>query len=342
MSKNETTNQKYRLTINPRRVNAKPEQQEKMFITRNLTTVTGITISDFAKYVSPPYSYTWTGGIFNGTRSNATWTEQFIFALDFDNTIDLNEVLSRFKQFGITPQLWYITFGASNILKKFRVVLFLSDPVTDVNMHRFIINSLLELFPEADSSCKDASRYFFGGKGSYTISTDAIQTSQLIDALSIHTISHDSGSTRKVPLDQEYYNNRKSARKGELLYNIYRRSSFSAELVSGLKPSSTTSCPGGLVEKFDFEQARQKIRIFDEFLNGRWLKHMELFGLATNLIHIKGGAKRMRETMEKYDDLGITQYTDNNYKILPYVKRAIEPTMQIVKSNTGILFSFQN
>jgi hypothetical protein len=309
--------QKYQFTISPRKVKQKPNEFEKKQITRDLTLVTGLTISDFSKYVAKPYAYTWSGGVFNGTRSNANWTKQYIFALDFDNTISVSEVLSRFKQFDIAPQLWYKTLGASDTLEKFRVVLFLAESVSDIKMHSFIINSLLNLFPEADQSCKDAGRYFFGGKESFIVSTSPISTSQLIDALSIYTMASDSGSTRKLPLDQEYYANRTNARKGVFLYNKYRSSLFSAEQGS----PSPTSCPGGLVEKFDFDKARMKIRIFDEFLNGTWLHHMELFGLATNLIHVKGGIKLMKETMLKFNQLGVTDYTENNFKILPYVKK---------------------
>jgi hypothetical protein len=314
----------YEFTICPRQVTAKPNEFEKRQITRNLRTVTGLTISDFSKYMAPPYSYTWSGGIFDGTRSNATWTLQNIIGLDFDNasgkTITIQEVLSRFKEFGIFPQVWYNTFGASNQLLKYRVVLFLSDAINDRKMHHFIMSALMTLFPEADQSCKDASRYFFGGKESYTIALEPIETSQLIDALSIFTIANDFKRTRKLPLDQEYYSSRKNAPEQELLYNIYRSSTFGATNEMGPEPPTTTSCPGGLIEKFDFEKARKRIRIFDEFLNGTWLYHMQLFGLATNLIHIQGGVKLMKETMEKFNEQGITDYTDNNFAMITYVK----------------------
>ena len=88
---NETTNRIYNLTIDPRPLASKPGDEYKETITRNLNVLTGLTINEFATYVSQPFGYTWSGGIFEGKRSNKNWLRQWIFALDFDKgtiTID--------------------------------------------------------------------------------------------------------------------------------------------------------------------------------------------------------------------------------------------------------------
>ena len=73
--------------------------------------------------MNPPYSYTWSGGIFNGYRNNVNWREQSIFALDFDNGfITIEGVYERFKLYDIVPQLWYYSFSHSETLAKFRVI----------------------------------------------------------------------------------------------------------------------------------------------------------------------------------------------------------------------------
>lgn len=317
MAKTKNNEITYQVTINPENVSSKPGAEESKYITRKLTTVTGWTINDFSTYVSPPYSYTWSGGIFDGTRSNATWTEQWVFALDFDDTISIEKALSKCKEFGLSPQIYYKTFGYDTTVSKFRLVFFLEKPVVYKVLHEFILLSLLELFPEADQACKDRGRYFFGGKESSILSQTPIPINQFIGALSINTYSGDSNSFRKVPLDLEYFKNLQHAQSGENLYNIYRDSHNPARD----QKTKNTSIRRGLVEKFDFDLARQKIKILDEFLKGKWLTHTELFGLATNLIHIKGGRKLMTNTMNKYNDEGKTRYTDNNFNILPYVRK---------------------
>ena len=71
--------------------------------------------------------------------------------------------------------------------------------------------------------------------------------------------------------------------------------------------------------KVAWDDARKKLKILDEFLNGKWLYHDQLFGLATNLVQFVGGRKLIKETMTKFNDAGLTNYTENNFNILPYL-----------------------
>jgi hypothetical protein len=309
---------KYEITMDPRKWRSKPNEEEKKTITRNLTIQTGITINQFSQLVSAPQSHSWSGGLFNGHRSNNTWEKQSVFAMDFDKgKITIEGVYSRLKELAIVPQLWYSTFSDSHELRKFRVVIFLDTPVTDKRIHTLIISSLFSLFPEVDDVCKDASRYFFGGKESTVVHTNPVSTSDFIDALSIQMYSKDSSSFRKVPLESSYYTGLKSAEKPPFLYTIYR----SVQISAGYSTTPPTSVQGVKKVRIDIEAARKKIKILDEFLNGKWLFHNQLFGLATNLIYVEGGFQLMKNTMEKYNEEGKTWYTRNNFNILPYVNK---------------------
>jgi hypothetical protein len=64
-------------------------------------------------------------------------------------------------------------------------------------------------------------------------------------------------------------------------------------------------------------------------MKGKWLHHNQLFGLATNLVKFEGGRKLMKETMTKYNELGLTSYTENNFNILPYLGIASYPPKPI-------------
>ena len=63
------------------------------------------------------------------------------------------------------------------------------------------------------------------------------------------------------------------------------------------------------------------MKLLDVFLNGEWLYHNQLFGLATNMNYIRGGRKLMTETMKKYNDMGLTHYTENNFNIFTYINK---------------------
>jgi hypothetical protein len=317
---------KYEITFDPRKWNHKPDDEEKKGITRRLIIQTGITISQFSTVVSSPFSYTWSGGLFNGFRSNNNWEKQSVFALDFDKgTLTVEQIYEKLKELDIIPQLWYTSFSDSPAKRKFRIVMFLDNPVTDKRIHKLIYYALLTLFPEADTGCKDAARCFFGGREFTIVHKDPISSSAFIDALTIQIYSKDSKSFRKVPLDSSYYTGLNSAQKPTFLYNIYTNDQISA----GCSPPPPTSVQGAKKIKIDFDIARKKVRILDEFLNGVWLYHQQLFGLATNLIYTEGGFQLMMKTMEKFNAEGKTQYTQNNFNILPYVNKVNYPPIPI-------------
>lgn len=312
---------KYTITIDPTPQQTKPSKNKIGEISNNLLTVTGLTINEVATYVDQPYGYTWSGGIFNGNPTNKNWKSQSVFGLDFDNKtlkITPEAVIQRFEEYKITPQLWYRTFSSTSDLLKFRVLLFMDHEISNSGIHNIITNGLKQMFPEADPACFNKARIFFGGKNPEVIHHQPIDTLKLFENLSILQISKDNGRTRSIskPLlgcsggcedFQQYF-----GEKQTFLYNNYRRSSFS--------PSSSTLIPEGKENvKIDGKIARSRIKILDQFLNGEWLYHEQLFGLATNLINVKGGRKLMKETMTKFNEQGITSYTENNFNILPYL-----------------------
>ncbi|OGO85382.1 MAG: hypothetical protein A2Y24_03390 [Clostridiales bacterium GWE2_32_10] len=91
------------------------------------------------------------------------FNEQRVFALDFDGTISYDEVKLRLEQYGIPFGFSYETLSSIN-RNKFRVVFVHACTIRNIRVAELIIKSLMEIFPEADPSCKDVTRLFFGGK----------------------------------------------------------------------------------------------------------------------------------------------------------------------------------
>ncbi len=312
--------------MDERKVSSKPDGLYKSTITKHLTKRRCFTIHEFARNVTQPYGYTWSGGLFNGMRSNATWESQQVFGLDFDKgTILAEEVVDTINQFGFKPQLYYTTFSDSASLPKFRVIFFLGLPITDIRLHKMVYDAFISLFPDVDKSCKDASRYFYGGKEFTLIHTNPISTSQFLDALSIQLYTTDSCKFRSLPLNAGYYKN--PVEKCTFQYYYYCNIRFQTDLKTFSPPTTTLT---GLVS-LDIRKARKQVKILDEFLNGTWLFHMQLFGLATNMVRIRGGYQLMKKTMEKFNVEGKTRYTPNNFSILPYVKKVGYPMMPVYK-----------
>lgn len=320
---------KYVITIDPTAQRTKPIKSDKSIgkISNNLNLVTGLTINEIATIVGQPYGYTWAGAIFNGGPKNENWVSQSAIGLDFDNEESIiypEDVIKRLEKYALTPQIWYRTFSSTDQLLKFRIMLLLDTEIKDAGHHDVLMKGLKAVFPEADPKCFRRGGFFFAGTDSQIISTEEIKTSKLTEHLSLELITKDKGRTRSIaPLKGcSFLLGGEIGEKGNLLYinNNKQRNS----------PNTTSAIPEGNEQlNIDWNLARHKVKIIDQFLNGEWLYHDQLFGLATNLINFKGGRKLMNETMLKYNEKGLTEYTDNNLNIFSYLNIIYYPPQPI-------------
>lgn len=320
---------KYQITIDPHSQLSKPPKNAMGKISNNITLSTGVTINEFAKLVTPPYCYTWFGGTLGGKISSENWKDQTIIALDFDKgLISIEEVIIKLNKEELNPQLWYSSLSDSPLLRKFRVVFLLDTPVTSKIQHEVIMLGLQSLFPEADHSCKNLSRFFLGGKNATILNESPISTQKLLDKASLMLIKSDGGRNRKIPAN--LLSQSQSGQKQLFLYFYNRNNQFSPKT----EQTTTTSIEGRTNLVINWETARDRIKILDAFLNGEWLYHDQLFGLATNMMQIKGGRRLMINTMKKFNSSGTTSYTENNFNIFTYLKKVNYPAIPIYQFST--------
>jgi hypothetical protein len=315
----------YSITYNPVRVESKPKKysNEMNRHVAGINVPTGITINQFAAMVSSPNSHSWYGGTLTNTINNQNWTSTQVFGLDFDGGDKTpEETIHILQANGINPQLWYTTFSSTTEMHKYRVVLFVENQITDIQERDLIYKGLLQLVPHADPTCKNAGRIFFGGQRAEVIHTEPISNQQLIDATSIAVITADKGRTRFIP---ERNLPSLNAENGKFLSSVYRNNHFSPEFIT---PHPTTIM-GGVLPTIDWKKAQERVKVLDAFLTGEWLYHDQLFGLATNLIYIKGGQRLMKETMQRFNEEGRTHYSENNFNIITYLKKVQYPAKPI-------------
>jgi hypothetical protein len=316
----------YLINYNPMRVMTKPKKHtmEMSVHLNGINVPTGITINEFGNMVSAPNSHTWFGGTFTNNITNQNWTSTQVIGLDFDSgEYTASETIEKLKMNGVYPQLWYSSFSSTLEHPKYRIVLFLDQPITNIEHREMVYRGLLNIVPHADKSCKNAARIFFGGKEAVILHADPISTQSLIDSTGIAVITSDKGRSRYIPegLNSNYY-----GENGEFLSINNRNYPFLPNT-----PPPPMSMKGKLLPTIDWENAKERVRILKDFLDGEWLTHMQLFGLATNLIHIKGGQKLMNDTMIKYNQEGKTDYSENNFNIITYVKKVAYCAVPIYK-----------
>ncbi|MEC3874613.1 hypothetical protein [Chryseobacterium salviniae] len=267
------------------------------------------TVEDFSKVILKPDAHSWCGGVFSGPIKNENWIKSSIIGMDFDKgRITLKEVYSKFKEFDIIPNLHYDTFSSSEHAHKFRIVLFFDIPITCIKTYAKIMRTLEKLF-YTDPNCKNPSRIFYGGTNINVTNLNPLSLENFIQFIDINTIARDNNLTRSTidttSIDANFCNS---------LYNDNKNVHFLATH----NKLNCTSMAGEQV--IDWDQACEKIKILNDFNSGEWLYHQELFGLATNLMYMRGGLKKMKSIMNNFNKSGKTKYSKNNFAILPYVK----------------------
>lgn len=183
---------KYQITIDPHSQFVKPTKPEMGKISNSITLRTGVTINEFSSLVSYPNCYTWFGGTLTGKICKGNWEEHSLIALDFDKgLITVDNVIERLRKEELPPQLWYNSLSDSLELRKFRIVFLLDQPISSSLQYEIVMKGLLGLFPEADQSCKNISRFFLGGKSVTILQEDPISTLTLINKASLMVINNE-------------------------------------------------------------------------------------------------------------------------------------------------------
>lgn len=277
----------------------------------NTKTPVELTLTQLAETVCQPNGKTWCPAIFkDNKRKNDQWLEQQIFALDFDNCTTPEEAIETLGTYGITPNMVYGSFSDSAELRKFRLIFLLDTVISNSDTAKWIIIQLMNLFGQkADKACKDLSRMFFGSKYSEPefFNETPVDTVKLMDVLNTVAIATDNNKTRNVVDPKTVCRADVSLYIGEVR-------------VQGQKTEGVFN-EGKVVEHFDFEKAASNVQIFADFLEGKWLTHPQLFGIATSMRWVEGGMKLMRDTMNKFNAERKTYYSSNNFGILTYVAK---------------------
>ena len=106
-------------------------------------------------------------GVMNGTKA-ADWQEQQLFMVDIDNDKTELELLTPVRAIaicrenGICPTFYYPTFSDTEEKPKFRLGFIMDEVVREEKQRKQICLALLSLFEQADMSCHNADRIFYG------------------------------------------------------------------------------------------------------------------------------------------------------------------------------------
>lgn len=159
---------KVRLHIDPRGVGKKPTENEWGRISKRVlesTSIKEVTVQQLAQKLRE--GHTICPAVLNGSKA-ADWQEQQVFMVDMDNAdtekpqLSQERALAICEEHGLTPAIYYQTFGHSKSRPKFRLVFIMDSIITEPNTRRMIVERLISVFPQSDKACTNANRIFLG------------------------------------------------------------------------------------------------------------------------------------------------------------------------------------
>lgn len=181
----------FMVTLDTEAYKTKPDTSEAGRITARMKSAhpTELDEASFCEHVRQ--GKTWVGATYQPRGSGwGLFVGQQVFALDIDNATEYarkdggrgkrplladeeghlspTEALARCEALGLVPLCTYATMHDRPENRRFRLVFVMPEPVADEGEARGIIAALLRAFPEADPSCKNPNRLFYGSNGTVT------------------------------------------------------------------------------------------------------------------------------------------------------------------------------
>ena len=247
------------------------------------------------------HGHSWCPAVFYNSRRENDFKEAQLLTLDFDGGKSFDEVIQISKEYMLPVLFAYETFSSINS-DKFRIVFKYEKIITDVISFDIIMDMLRYIFDGCDTSCRDTSGMFFGGK-------KLIYFNQKERAISQHNLIMNFHKYFKDRYGQTHYKDhiRKYARDKKL--DINKKAILQLGKIS---PSSILDINGNgekLPNHKDYrsdtlDKLKDSCRLFHEFVSdSSWLYYNQLFGIALNLIHVEKGTALFLDTVRgsQYD-----------------------------------------
>lgn len=275
----------------------------------------------------------------NGDKKKENIIEMRLFILDFDGKdgcmLTYPDALKRAEYYDLPVVISYETKSSVN-WSRYRLIFLYNEPVRDMRMMDIINRLLMHIFPEADSTTKDLSKIFLPGRNvrfhggkHFHFDTLVVAAKDLCKAstwsalisnlkkehglviknndifLSDNITHQEFGDLRanSININMEYA--RISPKNGGIKY-IYFMEHLGEK---GIKLTKVKQNEKARLR--DNSTIKDECALMCDFENGVRLPHEQWFGLATNLINIKGGQNLFTKIINSYGNL----YGNVDFKI---------------------------
>ena len=306
-----------------------------------------VSFKQFAYHVGQE-GYSWKSSLMNGAK-NVDFVKAYVLALDFDEGITLEEFRAEAQRLNLVPNFLHTTFSHSEDQHKFRAIWKLPTPVDNPQLKNILQLMLMEVFPKCDQACKDLSRNYNGGKQVLDYKGEkGLDLNNLLMALyqvfverdELHYTQNIKRFCKKLGLStlnnspyivpsKQLVNETLTEGLEPILWGnfaivcdkeAYDLSKNKTKKAS-VKHLKTDKLP---TKKVDWNKMSERCGLYNDFMKGKILHHMELSHLAMNLYGCTGFKKQYFNVVEgnTYDNKDNKLYNTLNY----YTNRQYAPS----------------
>lgn len=165
---------KFKVMVDPIGYDHKPTTEEVLQIQirlRDESCIKELSLEEILDYFGTGHTIVF--GVFKGGAKYSNFISQQLIGLDYDNDIKKNkknnyeilpleQAVSNLRDKGIRVKAFYNTFHNTDNIPKYRLILALSEPVTDIKTMKFILNTLNNEIKQSDNACTNPNRLFYG------------------------------------------------------------------------------------------------------------------------------------------------------------------------------------
>lgn len=256
-------------------------------------------------------------------RTKENFKEMQVVALDFDSGCLYETIKDKFVKYDLPFVFSYSTLSSTQEYPKYRILLCHIVPIKDHRIASFLLEMLKRMFLEADRSCFETARIFFGGRGviEYNEKEELFHMDTLIyqyQRYEYERNAHNFGRDQKMMakrfhiglmhenlFDIQILDEKSEEFRGKPIEYIIELPQISSKIVFYGVPTPLhqyNMCSNHVkhLEKVGESRICQSCRLWKDFREGVQLEHQMRFLLATNILYIKGMKKRFLHYIETY------------------------------------------
>ena len=256
-----------------------------------------ISIEELFLFYNSSSSFTVSPAIYKKNHIlDKNWESQEVVYIDFDGGMTYNEALQCCKNFNINPIIKYSTYSSTSTIEKFRLIFVLDEVIRDKILMKNIIQAFNFIFNfQCDQSALNLSNYYFGGYDAIFLSSKKTNVNHLKEVINIINYSKYKGDSRRL-ISVNNNSNDNDKNNEEQSNQTFR------------------------IRKDDWDLLYYNCDTYRRFVDGKWLYHFELVGIAMNMQRIDGGAKKYKEIFDLHSK-SHSSYSDQRRNMVDYFKK---------------------